>query len=111
MDNKEKNVKHGSYSYNRVKNKISARKAVSNQKERVTSSKFTAGIAQRDAKGVKGFKSTDKVFSKRSLINQHSKKVPVRKPMVSTKNTKVPGNPGFRKKSYVNNTQLVRNWL
>lgn len=91
-----------------MKSKISARKAVSNQKERVISSKFTTGITQRDSKGIKGFKSTDKVFNQRSLINQHSQKVPIRKPMMSAMNTKIAGNPGFRKKSYVNNTQLVR---
>ena len=55
------------------KKTISNRKATSNQKERIKSSKFTSGILGRDSSGFKGFRSTDRLLSKRVLSNQHSK--------------------------------------
>lgn len=108
VDNKQKSIQYVPRSgQSKLNPNISSRKATSNQKERTKSSKFTAGIIQRDSKGLRGFKSTEKLGGKRSLINQHYKKSPVRKPMMSTTNKQAQGNPGPRKKSQAHHSQLV----
>ena len=61
------------------KTTLSTRKCLSNQRQRI-SSKFTTGVPKRDT-GLNGFRSSGKIserVGKRSLINQHTKKVPVR---------------------------------
>lgn len=78
---------------------------MSNQKERVKRSKFTTGVKSRDSQGIKGFRSTDKVLNKRSQINQHYKKAPVKQSIPGEKS--LANDRNHNQKNIQNNTQLV----
>ena len=61
-----------------------ARKSTSTQKQRLSSSKLTTGILNRDNASSRGFRSTDKLFMKRGSNNSHALKNPSKRPATAS---------------------------
>lgn len=62
----------------------SDRKATSNQKERVQSSKLTSGIARIGSGTNSSFNMREKLLAKKALNNSHLKKNPARRPVTAS---------------------------